>query len=112
MEIICNACGNECTNESNKICPMTTDLIAVNFECRIINETCTKIIKNNTDCDIDSDCAIFFSNCGCSNYCKNKNYFPEFDCARFCSDNEIDRTINSCMCLENKCIGYKNVENN
>jgi hypothetical protein len=60
---------------------MTDSFVALDFECKIINNNCTKVIKNNLSCQTDSDCTTFFSHCSCNNYCRNKNYIPTIDCA-------------------------------
>lgn len=112
----CSTCGNSCTTNINEICPMTlntdSSFAPVNFECKIINGTCTKVnITDSTKCESNSDCQVFFSHCGCNHYCKNKNYFPIVDCERACSIDEIVDNINSCKCENNKCVGIKK-ENN
>lgn len=105
----CSVCGMECTTNPNQICPMTAmpNFIAVGFECRIVNGNCIKVVKEENYCNSDADCAIFFSNCGCNNYCKNTNYIPVVDCGRYCTIGEMNKSIDSCKCENNKCMGYK-----
>jgi len=106
---ICTICGNNCTTDSEAICPMTIGGVfaPANFECKIIDNKCTQVMKNITDnnCEVDLDCAIFFSHCGCNNYCRNKNFFAEMDCSRYCMPEEIINSINHCTCQNNKCTG-------
>jgi hypothetical protein len=105
----CYACGTICTTDPDKICPMAMDgsFLPVNFKCKIINGNCTKVLKNDNYCDKDSDCSTFFSNCGCNNYCKNKNFIPVIDCARACKIEDMNKSIDSCKCENNLCEGYK-----
>jgi hypothetical protein len=106
---MCNVCGVKCTTNSDEICPMTIGglFAPVNFECKLVNGNCTKILKEDSSCNVDSDCSTFFSHCGCNNYCKNKIYVPTIDCARVCKIEDINQNINSCKCENNQCIGYK-----
>lgn len=111
LDNFCGVCGFDCTTNKTAICPMTigvdVSFAPVNFECKIINGICSKIIKENNNCETDSDCGKFFSNCGCNNYCKNKNYIPVMDCARYCTIDDINKSISasSCKCENNKCMG-------
>ncbi len=105
----CYACGTICTTDPDKICPMIANgfFLPVNFECKIINDSCTKVLRDNNYCKVDSDCALLFSNCGCNNYCISKSFIPVIDCARACKIEDMNKSIDSCKCEENKCKGYK-----
>ncbi len=65
---------------------------------------------NDNACAKDSDCEVYFSSCSCANVCIVKNQDNIIDCARACTTEESNLTIQSCKCEDNTCVGKKNSE--
>ncbi|MBD3252649.1 hypothetical protein GF386_02880 [Candidatus Pacearchaeota archaeon] len=79
----------------------------VKYECPAgcADGACVQDVTSETiqySCDVDSDCEVILNHCSCSNECRNIN--DEFDCTRECLDNEIDDSVQSCKCVNNKCV--------
>lgn len=71
-------------------------------------EECLSSISTNktiiNECNTDEDCEIFFNHCDCQSEC-TKKVKNKIDCTMYCSDDEINNSINQCKCQNNKCTG-------
>ncbi len=56
-------------------------------------------------CTKDSDCKVKLINCACRNVCVSKDEGSSIDCARACTPEESNLTINSCVCENKRCVG-------
>jgi len=72
-------------------------------------EICESVLKEDSKyCEIDSDCQVIFSNCGCKNFCSNKYQEKMIDCARSCDSEESDLSVENCQCINNECVPESN----
>ena len=60
------------------------------------------------ECKTDGECGLKTDGCGKRIVCRNKNYKFYNDCQNPTSNiDELDVSINSCICLENQCVPEK-----
>ena len=58
-------------------------------------------------CKTNFDCHIVFDNCGCKNVCENVGYISDISCARACTIEESDKSVENCECMSNECVPTK-----